>query len=83
MCQELETICWKSFFKGLSAQDFYTKFMDVYIDLVDMFVPQRLFSETPKWSNRPPRALIIRRINSWQTYMQARREFDRSHELSG
>ena len=81
MCQELETICWESLFEGLSAQDCYTKFMDVYMDLVDRFFPQRQLSETPKWSDRPPKALMIRRRNAWQAYKQARREFGRSHEL--
>ena len=82
MCRELETICWESLFEGLSAQDCYTKFMDVYIDLVDRFVPQRQFSETPKWSNRPPRALMIRRKNAWQAFKQTRSEYGRSHQLS-
>ena len=46
------------------------------------YVPQRHFSETPKWSNRPPRALIIQRRNAWKAYKQVRREFGRTHELS-
>ena len=59
MCHELETICRESLFEGLSAQDGYTKFIDLYIGLVGRYVPQRQFSETPKWSKRLPRALLI------------------------
>ena len=62
MGQELETICWQSLFEGFSAQNGYTKFMDIYIDLPDRFIPLRRFSETPKWSKCPSRALIFRSI---------------------
>ena len=81
VCQELKTIHWEALFEGLSTQDCYTKFMDIYIDLVDMYVPQTQFSETPIWSNRPLRTLLIRRRNAWQAYEQARREFGITHEL--
>ena len=77
MCQELETIRCEPLFEGLSAQYGYTKFMNVYIDLVDRYVPQWEIAETLKWSNRPPRALIILRRNAWQAYKHANREFGR------
>ena len=81
MCPKLETICYESLFEGLSAQDYNTKFMDIHIDLAHRYVPQRQFSETPKRSICPPRALLIRRRNAWQAYRQARREFGGSHDL--
>ena len=64
----LMTVDWDGKFEGKSARDCYRVFLALTLDLVDQFVPWKVFNsnEKPKWMATPPRSLMCETASSWK-----------------
>ena len=79
MCRDLDCVNWHSLFEDKNVEECYKIFIDVYAELVDRYVPSKSSKTPSNWAARPPRSLLRKRKDAWNTYTRARKEFGRNH----
>ena len=74
----LSTIDWEHEFRHLSYPEKYERFSTILTSIINLHIPLRRESCSPRWRHRPPRNLSNRRSALWLSYKNMRSEYSRN-----